>query len=181
MQVIVQVIVLNGGSSSGKTSLARQLQGVLPGAWLTLGVDTFVDALPPALQTSEAGITFAPDGQIEMGETFRRLDLAWSRGVAEMARSGAQVIVDEVFLGGAASQERWRSALQGLDVLWVGVRCDAETAERRERERPDRVPGMARLQAESVHLGVQYDLEVNTAQADTAASAEQIAERVAKA
>ncbi len=171
----VQVIVLNGGSSSGKSSLARQLQGVLPGAWLTLGVDTFLDALPPALQTSEAGITFAPDGQIETGETFQRLDVAWSRGVAEMVRSGAQVILDEVFLSGAASQERWRRALQGLNVVWVGVRCDAETAERRERERPDRVPGMARLQAELVHLGVQYDLEIHTAQASTAASAERIA------
>lgn len=42
-----QVIVLNGGSSSGKSSIARCLQELLPDPWLTLGADTLVDALPP--------------------------------------------------------------------------------------------------------------------------------------
>ena len=35
-----QVIVLNGGSSSGKSGIARCLQAVLPEAWLAIGVDT---------------------------------------------------------------------------------------------------------------------------------------------
>ena len=43
--VTAQVIVLNGGSSSGKSTLARSLQAVLPEPWLTFGVDDFVDAL----------------------------------------------------------------------------------------------------------------------------------------
>ncbi|GAA4005830.1 chloramphenicol phosphotransferase [Deinococcus rubellus] len=170
-----QVIVLNGGSSAGKSSLARQLQNVLPGVWLTLGVDTFIEALPPALQSSDAGVNFGPDGQVTTGETFRRLDMAWSRGVGEMARHGANVIVDEVFLGGADSQARWLSALEGLNVLWVGVKCDAAVAERRELERVDRVVGMARLQAELVHQGVRYDLEVDTTHTSTSACARQIA------
>ena len=171
----VQVIVLNGGSSSGKSSLARELQNILPGAWLTLGVDTFIEALPPALQASDAGISFGPDGQVETGEIFRRLDRAWSRGVGEMARSGANIIVDEVFLGGATSQARWLKALEGLSVLWVGVKCDTTLAEKRELERVDRAAGMARLQAESVHRGVRYDLEVDTSHTSTSACAEQIA------
>lgn len=33
-----QVIVLNGGSSSGKSSIARSLQELLPDAWLSLSV-----------------------------------------------------------------------------------------------------------------------------------------------
>ena len=40
------VIVLNGGSSSGKTSIARCLQRLLGPTWLTLGVDDLVRALP---------------------------------------------------------------------------------------------------------------------------------------
>ena len=170
----VQVIVLNGGSSSGKSSLATELQNILPGAWLTLGVDTFIEALPPALQASDAGISFGPEGQVETGEDFRRLDVAWSRGVGGMARSGAHVIVDEVFLGGAISQARWLSALEGLGVLWVGVRCDADTAAQREQARADRVAGMARLQAELVHQGVKYDLEVHTARLSTEECANEI-------
>ncbi|GMA14904.1 chloramphenicol phosphotransferase CPT family protein [Deinococcus metallilatus] len=172
------VIVLNGGSSAGKSTLARQLQAQLCEAWLTLGTDTFLAALPPALQASDAGITFGEDGQIEVGAEFRRLDMAWSRGVAGLARAGAPVIVDEVFLGGGASQARWREALTGLRVLWVSVRCDPEEAARREQARGDRVPGMARHQATLVHQGVTSDLEVDLTHLSPAEGAAQIVRRV---
>ena len=43
---MTQVIVLNGGSSSGKSSIARALQDVLPGRWLTFGTDVLAEALP---------------------------------------------------------------------------------------------------------------------------------------
>jgi len=33
-----------------------------------------------------------------------------------------------VLNGGAAAQRRWRDALAGLTVLWVGVRCRPEAA-----------------------------------------------------
>ena len=44
-----RVLVLNGGSSSGKSTLARALQTALPGVWLRLGVDTLVEACPADL------------------------------------------------------------------------------------------------------------------------------------
>ena len=47
-------------------------------------------------------------------------------------------------------------------MLWVGVRCDAEVAARRELERGDRVAGMAASQAAMVHRGVSYDMAVDT-------------------
>ena len=47
-------------------------------------------------------------------------------------------------------------------MLWTGVRCDADEAARREIVRGDRMPGMARLQADTVHDGVAYDLVVDT-------------------
>jgi chloramphenicol 3-O phosphotransferase len=158
----IQAIVLNGTSSSGKTSVAQELQGLLPGSWLTLGVDTFLTTLPPALRTSESGILFGSEGQVEVGEEFARLDRAWSLGVAAMVRAGAAVIVDEVFLGGHRSQDRWKSALAGLPVIWIGIRCSTEVAEARERGRTDRAAGMARIQADLVHAEVTYDLMVDT-------------------
>lgn len=160
-----QVIILNGGSSSGKSGIARCLQALLlPEAWLTFGADTLVDALPAGLRDSGtgAGIGFGADGSVSVGDTFRALDEAFAVGVAAMARSGARVVVDEVFLGGPASQDRWRRALEGLETLWVGVRCAPEVAAGRETARGDRVTGMAAAQAESVHRGVVYDLEVDT-------------------
>jgi len=40
-------------------------------------------------------------------------------GLAAMAKTGARIIIDDVFLSGGASQEPTRRALQDLEVLWV--------------------------------------------------------------
>jgi chloramphenicol 3-O phosphotransferase len=68
-----QVIMLNGGSSSGKTGIARCLQAILPGPWLRLSVDDFVEALPPSLLESDAGIGFGQQGEVTIGGGFREL------------------------------------------------------------------------------------------------------------
>jgi chloramphenicol 3-O phosphotransferase len=103
------------------------------------------------------------------------LQAAWMEGVAAMVRVGARVIIDDVFLGGAGSQQRWRKALAGLDVLWVGVRCESAIAAGRELARGDRVRGMAESQADVVHRGVVYDLEVDTTRTESLACARTIA------
>ncbi|MFC8124172.1 chloramphenicol phosphotransferase CPT [Streptomyces sp. NPDC057302] len=175
-----QVIVLNGGSSSGKSGIARCLQAVLPDPWLAFGCDTLVDAMPASLRTASEGIAFAPDGAVSVGPDFRTLEAAWIEGIASMARAGARVIVDEVFLGGPASQERWRKSLGELRVLWVGVRCDGAVAAGRETARGDRVAGMAASQAELVHRGVLYDMEVDTTRTESLECARAIAARVGR-
>ena len=103
------------------------------------------------------------DGTVVVGESFRAAELAWYEGLAAMARAGTGVIIDEVFLGGGESQARLQAALEGLAVIWVGVRCAPEVAEAREHQRLDRSAGMARNQAERVHRGVIYDVVVDTA------------------
>jgi chloramphenicol 3-O phosphotransferase len=176
--VSTQVIVLNGGSSSGKSGIVRCLQTVLPGPWLALGTDTLVDALPPALLSAGDGIGFADDGEVSVGPAFRAVEAAWIEGVAAMARAGARIVVDEVFLGGARSQRRWQRALGELPVLWVGVRCEAAVAAGREIARGDRTAGMAAAQADLVHRGVTYDLEVDTTRTEAMECARIIAARV---
>ncbi|MGC9667544.1 phosphotransferase-like protein [Planosporangium sp. 12N6] len=99
--------------------------------------------------------------------------------MAAIGRCGTGLILDEVFMGGGSSQKRLAAALSGLPVVWVGVRCAPEVAAARERGRPDRVVGMARLQAERVHEGVVYDLVVDTAAASAADCARAIASHLA--
>lgn len=101
-------------------------------------------------------------------------------GIAAMARAGARIIVDDVFLGGAQSQRRWISALTGLAVLWVGVRCESSVATGREIARGDRNIGMAASQAEIVHQGVVYDLEVDTTHTQSLECAQVIAAALAR-
>ena len=176
----VEIIVLNGGSSSGKSSLATCLQERLEGTWLTLGVDDLIRALSHGFADTGAGgcIEFGPDGSIAVGEKFRRAEAAWYEGLAAMARAGTGVIVDDVFLAGGDSQARMRTAFEGLSVIWVGVRCRAETAERRELDRRDRIRGQARDQAERVHAGAFYDLVVDTTETSTEECARAVVARV---
>jgi chloramphenicol 3-O phosphotransferase len=175
--VTTQVIVLNGGSSSGKTGIARCLQAILPEPWIRIGIDDLLDALPPSL-AGPGGITVGPEGSVTVGDTFREIEEAWTAGVAAMARAGARVIVDDVFLGGARSQERLRRGLDGLAVLWVGVRCDPAVAAGREIARGDRTVGMAAAQAPIVHEGVTYDLEVDTSRVPAVECAREVAVHV---
>jgi chloramphenicol 3-O phosphotransferase len=124
---------------------------------------------------TEGPVEFGPDGSVAVGDGFRRAEASWYAGLAAIGRCGTGLIIDEVFMGGRSSQERLASALQGLPVVWVGVRCAPEVAEVRERSRADRVAGMARLQATRVHQGVAYDLIVDT----TATSAAECARTIA--
>lgn len=175
LAVAIDLIVLNGASSTGKSSIARQLQLVLPESFLAFSVDTFVDALPQTSATEQQGIVVADDGVVSVDQEFRRLEAGWYRGLAAIARSGVGVIIDEVFLGGARSQRHLESALSDLAVAWIGVRCDLEVAVAREAARRDRTPGMAQSQATIVHQGVHYDLEVDTTASTAQACAAEIA------
>ena len=72
-----QVIVLNGSSSSGKTTIARCLKAILPTPWISLSIDDLLDALPPSLQNSDDGVSFSEHGEVTTGEGFRSIASAW--------------------------------------------------------------------------------------------------------
>jgi chloramphenicol 3-O phosphotransferase len=176
---MTQVIVLNGGSSSGKSSIARALQEILPGQWLTFGVDVLAEALPGRGHDPRSGLVLEPDGTVTVKPEFRAVQDIWYQGLAAMVSLGAFLILDEAFLAGGAGQQRLRAALGGLGVLWVGVHCDPLVAADREAARPERVQGMARTQAVPVHAGVVYDVEVDTTSCSAIACARRIAEAAA--
>jgi chloramphenicol 3-O phosphotransferase len=176
--VKTQVIVLNGSSSSGKTTIARCLKAILPTPWISLSVDDLLRALPPSLMDSHAGIAFGDHGEVTIGEGFREVATGWLAGLGAMARAGTRIIYDDVFLSGAESQARLRTHLVDLSVLWVGVHCDAEVAAAREIARGDRVVGGAASQSITVHEGVTYDLEVDTTSTESLDCARTIADQV---
>lgn len=173
-----EIIVLNGASSTGKTTLATALQDVLEESWLVFGVDTLIRSLPLALleihddatigarprehHVREGGIAFGADGKISIGSEYRRLEGTWLNGLAAVAASGTRLILDEVFLDGERSQDRVRRAFTARRIAWIGVTCDRDVANERECERGDRVIGGFAKQSSLVHEGVVYDLVVDT-------------------
>jgi chloramphenicol 3-O phosphotransferase len=169
-----RVIVLQGTSSSGKTTLAAAVQDRLlaTGAcWIVTGVDEWFAHLPRAWTGiddrrgphADDGIVFDTRGGFEMrmGEVGRALLRAYRASVGAMAREGINVIVDDSMLR-EEEWVSWQQATDGLDVLWVRVHLDLGVVEARERARPDRVLGMARWQYDLVHRFATYDVEVDT-------------------
>ncbi|MFE6482442.1 AAA family ATPase [Streptomyces sp. NPDC057757] len=144
------VVLLNGASSSGKSSIARELLGVLDGTWFHMPVDAF--------HSMRGGGEIADeDLQAEIDRTAK----GFHRAVAGMAAGGNNLVVDHPL------SRRWRLLdLLGLlvpeDTVLVGVRCPLPELERRERERGDRQPGLAAMQYDAVHSHGPHDLDVDT-------------------
>ena len=170
----IRVIILNGASSVGKTTLGKALQAALPDPWLRFDVDDLGEALPPQLHGAPEGLSIFPDGRVTTGPVFNDLADAWREGLSTMARCGARLIVDEVMMDGAANQQEWVQSLADLEILWVAVRCDPVIAAARELARGDRVAGMSASQAAVVHAGVAYHLEVDTSRASPEACAARV-------
>ncbi|HEY0640823.1 MAG TPA: AAA family ATPase [Pseudonocardiaceae bacterium] len=176
------IIVLNGASSSGKSTLAAAVQAVMPVPYLTIGVDTVVFGLPrrwlnPPLWHEVYRYRETPDGlRIGGGPLGDRLMAGLHRMVAGAAGAGWDVVVDHVLL-----EPRWvadlEEVLAGHPVLRVGVRCPLDELERRERARGDRTVGQARAHHDVVHAVMRYDLEVDTSVTDPAGCAALIRER----
>lgn len=144
------VILLNGTSSSGKSSIARELLGVLDETWFHMPVDVF--------HSMRGGGELADeDLQAEIDRTVK----GFHRAVAGMAAGGNNVVVDHPL------SRRWRlldllDLLVPEDTVLVGVRCPLPELERREAERGDRQRGLAAMQYDEVHSHELHDLDVDT-------------------
>lgn len=169
-----RVVVLNGTSSSGKSTLAKALQAALPEPALVIGIDTFVFALPMRYldqplwsevfrYVRDDGVSDGPF-RIETGPLGEELVSGMHRTVAAIATAGLDVIVDHVLLESAWLDE-CRRLWADLDWWLVGVRCPLAVVEERERDRRDRTLGQAAAQFAVVHdHGVPYDVEVDTSE-----------------
>lgn len=147
-----RVIVLNGASSAGKSTLCRALREALDTPFLWFPLDLFLDGdlLPRRRDGS-----FAWAAQ---RENVLQGHLACLRGLAE---AGNDVLTDVVFES-QAQHNAWRAALADLSPFVVGVHCPLKELERRERARGDRRKGDARRDFEIVHSFGPYDLEIDS-------------------
>jgi len=167
------VVVVNGASSSGKTSLARALQQLATDPWLHAGIDRFWGTMPQGWMQlgprAEEGVAWLrgedehgrPVVHTVPGPVATRLAGGMHRAVAALARAGSNVVSDDVFFDPAWARD-WAVALDGIDAWLVGLHCPETELERRERGRGDRERGEARAEAVAVHEGVPYDLELDS-------------------
>ena len=177
MSELPDLILLNGSSSAGKTSIARALQEILPEGYLRFSIDDVFPWTPLRWHGVNEGfkLTPRPNGEMPLvvGPEGRRIVRAWRRMVRTALDQGMRAVLDDVFMG-PHDRDEWVEALAGRDVFFVGVRCDLAELQRREALRGDRGVGQALWQHERVHAHGPYDFEVDTTGAPAEACAEAI-------
>jgi chloramphenicol 3-O phosphotransferase len=170
-----QVILLNGTSSVGKTTLARELVARLP-EFAYLGVDDFVDRHPD--RTQLASIARDGDGgtTLELRPAGRWLMRGFHRAAAATADSGQRLVIDDMMFEPWLLDD-WTDVLQPYEVMLVGLHCSLDELERREGCRSDRDPGFARGHLARVHQCMTYDVELHTDRSSVAQCADEICQR----
>ncbi|MGW1283887.1 chloramphenicol phosphotransferase CPT family protein [Streptomyces sp. NPDC002586] len=160
-----RIIFLNGTSSSGKSSIARELLDILnDGVFFHMAVDGF-NAMRSKREL----------GTDELDAALRRTRMGFHRSIAAMAEAGNDIVVDHVL------SEPWRlldclTVLQPENVLFIGVHCPLDELTRRELARGDRPPGLAAHQYDLVHSHGDYDLECDTSTSSPRECAQRIKE-----
>jgi chloramphenicol 3-O phosphotransferase len=174
-----QVVILNGVGSVGKSSIAAELQSIAAAPFLHVEMDAFIEMLPQRYWGHPDGFafeTFEEDGRpcvrILTGPIGARALAGMWGAVAAMAGQGADLIVD-VVLEGAADLHRV-TLPDSADLRMVGLFAPLHALEARERQREDRLVGLARWQFDRVHQGIVYDLEIDTSAATPLQCARQI-------
>lgn len=154
------IIWLNGVSSAGKSSLAQELQKILPVPYFCIGQDTFTDIIAPCVSGYFNGI----DG-----------DSLWYMAVDAMYHTiktysdmGLNVIVDHVVLNQDDGKKQnlfnsCRDTLENYPITFVKVLCSLEELKRREVNRGDRDIGNAEWQIKQGLYPLDcYDVVVDT-------------------
>lgn len=160
----IQVVFLNGPSSSGKSSLAHGLQHRLAVPFIFFPEDMFFSGLPSREYSDAEGYLYGS-----------RLYNGFTQCVRTMVESENHVIVDTVAWN-PGSLAGFVNALWNLKVYAVGIHCDLAILEERERLRGDRSMGLARRQYGKVHQNALYDIEIDTSVADIDACARRVAD-----
>ena len=168
-----KVILLNGTSSAGKTTLAYAIQLLSPQPVQHIALDHFRDGMAARFrgmnslpgESGARGLNVVPrDGRTELhfGDVGHATLRGMRRAAAAFADTGIDVVVDDLLLERAFLVD-YLQVLQRFDVTFVAVRCDLATLNARENARPGRFPGTAAAHFERVHADYLYDLEVDTA------------------
>ena len=184
-----QIVVLNGTPRSGKSSIAAAVQRTFDGVWMNLGVDRFKAMTP---QQYQPGIGLRPGGERPDLEPLIVLHYrAMYESIAAHSRLGLNVVVDvghhDFYSVPRGILPDCARRLDGLPVLFVGVRCplDVVMARRRATWGTDpvdgSVPAPVRLWQRAVHEPGIYDLEVDTSLLSPGQCAEAIRRRLAEA
>jgi len=152
-----KIIILNGASSAGKSTLCEALQKKLDEPFLNFSLDFFMfnsGVLPQRRETQ---------GLFSWPVMRAKLFNGYFNCLSGLAAAGNNLLVDYIIE--SEDQLQYLTLKLGcFDAFLVGVHCPLEELERRELARGDRSPGDAKKDLETVHTFTSYDFEVDSCQ-----------------
>jgi chloramphenicol 3-O phosphotransferase len=167
-----KLIVLNAGSSAGKTSVAQAFQELAPDRWMHLGIDLFWFAIPqsqldlkrvrPEYYTWD--VVVDADGlewfTVTPGPVLDRAMHARYCAIRAFLDDGVNVIADDLIWKRDWLLDFLR-IFEGCEVWLVGLHVSDEEGARRDIER-GRLAGCNRGSTRAAHADAQYDFELDT-------------------
>ncbi|MBM5571265.1 MULTISPECIES: phosphotransferase-like protein [Deefgea] len=162
-------IILNGASSSGKSSIAKELVQYIQGLVWIAKIDDIHDMLhcEQELESSEAV------------ECYGVIVQQFNHLLNGFSKTNYSIIVDQVF-----EQQVWLDgclkALAEREPILIGVHCNLAELEKRERLRGDRKIGLANWQSTRIHINKKYDIEIDTTYLTPAIAAKEIAMQISQ-
>ena len=174
-----KVIILNGVSSAGKSTLARAIQEQAGSTLLHVEMDAFISFLPSGhefksdwFSVEKIKTEFGELPRISNGPLGDALLGVMRNFVVDAARQGLDLVVDEVCH--AKEIDEYRSGLRSCEAQIVKVSAPIDVIEKREKARGDRLIGLAREQSTHLHEGIVYDAEIDTSTASPRELATQV-------
>jgi chloramphenicol 3-O phosphotransferase len=165
---VATVIVLNGTSSSGKTTIARAFQDIAPRLFLNFSIDSILDTLPPRALKRIAESEDLADLRVP------ELVKAFYACAGTLLNLGHDLIIDHAITA-SYHADLLAEATRGHRVLLVGIDCPVDVLRQREAARGDRRRGLAEQQARTIHTRLTYDLFIDSSVTSPEDAAAQIA------
>ena len=158
-----KIILLNGVSSAGKSTLAKAIQQQAASTFYYMSIDMFIE--------------MAGDKAVEKDtiRTIREAMQNFCAAIAALYQLDRNILVDVVCVkDGFDLLPALIEALHDKSVLLTHVKCSPNELEAREKARGDRDVGLARWQLDHAYTDIPYDIEVDT----STENAERCAEKV---
>jgi len=177
-----RLVVLNGTSSSGKTSTAESLAELLGPACIITGLDDILGRVQP----------FGSESPKAVGRLLRTLRVLWfqltdgrlrlfrqlHREVIVYVQSNHDVILETALMDPRARRDA-AECFAPLNGFFIAMKPPLFVSEQWEAGRDDRPQGQARKHFDLVHARDTYDLILDPSQMTPQSCAEAILQRLA--
>jgi chloramphenicol 3-O phosphotransferase len=164
------VIILNGPSAAGKSSLQKSIQRLASVPYLNVGIDNFFNDLFPD-EHGKLGVKTETDFghdlrwvtikdnlvYLHVGPSGQKIVHGMHKAIAAYAQAGNNVVVDYIMYEQSWMQDLLHE-LQDCPVYMIGVTVPLDVLQAREQARSTSPIGHAGSHYHTVHVGNSYDM-----------------------